>query len=113
MGWDGRYSKIEMFYDGGVGNLPFPNYFKRNSNLYRYRRINNSRMLKSHVMSMNARVSGETGNPVVASHNKTRSPTGRNEQTPLSPVQRIRGKIHVADPAMIRRIIFDPSLDTV
>lgn len=60
----------------------------------------------SPVMSMNTKVPGVSGNPVVAS-------TGRDEEPPLSPVQRMRGKIQIANPAMIRRIIFDPSLDAV
>ncbi|MDO9324225.1 MAG: hypothetical protein Q7T80_04615 [Methanoregula sp.] len=47
----------------------------------------------------------------MASRNKSSPLTGRNEESSLSPVQRMRGKIRIADPAMARRIIFDPSLD--
>ena len=62
-------------------------------------------------MSTKARVTEVSGNPVVASRNKTKSLTGRDEEARLSPVQRMRGKIHLADPEMVRRIIFDPSLE--
>ncbi|MDO9034812.1 MAG: hypothetical protein Q7U51_06375 [Methanoregula sp.] len=47
----------------------------------------------------------------MASRNKTRLSIGRDEEVPLTPVQRIQGKILLADPEMARRIIFDPSLD--
>ena len=36
---------------------------------------------------------------------------GRDEEVPLTPVQRMQGKILLADPEMARRIIFDPSLE--
>ena len=62
---------------------------------------------------MNARVTGVSGNPVMASRNKTRSLTGRDEDVLLSPVQRMWGKIPLADPEITRLIIFDPSLDAV
>jgi hypothetical protein len=62
-------------------------------------------------MSTKARVTEVSGNPVVASRNKTKSLTGRDEEARLSPVQRMRGKILLADPEMVRRIIFDPSLE--
>lgn len=62
-------------------------------------------------MSTKARISGASGNPVVASRNKTRESAGRDEEAPLSPVQRMRGKILLADPDIARRIIFDPSLE--
>ena len=62
-------------------------------------------------MSTKARGSGVSGNPVVASRNKTRLSIGRDEEAPLNPVQRMQGKILLADPEMARRIIFDPSLE--
>jgi hypothetical protein len=49
----------------------------------------------------------------MASRNKTRSLTGRDEDVLLSPVQRMWGKIPLGDPAIARLIIFDPSLDAV
>jgi hypothetical protein len=85
--------------------------FSRNPDLSGYRRINIFRMLISPIMSTKARVTGVSGNPVVASRNKTRLSTGRDDEVPLSPVQRMRGKILLADPEMARRIIFDPSLE--
>jgi hypothetical protein len=42
------------------------------------------------AVSMNKRVTGVSGNPVMASRNKTRSLTGRDEDVLLSPVQRMR-----------------------
>jgi hypothetical protein len=55
------------------------------------------------IMSTKARVTGVSRTPVVVSAPGT-------ESTP-SPVQRMRGKLHLADPAIARRIIFDPSLE--
>ena len=68
-------------------------------------------MLISPIMSTKARGSVVSGNPVVASRNKTRVSIGRDEEVPLTPVQRMQGKILLADPEMARRIIFDPSLE--
>jgi hypothetical protein len=68
-------------------------------------------MLISPIMSTKARVPGVSGNPVVASRNKIKSSIGRDEEVPLSPVQRMRGKILLVDQEMARRIIFDPSLE--
>ncbi len=62
-------------------------------------------------MSTKARVPEDSGNPVVASRNKNRLITGRGEEVHLSPVQRMRGKIRIADPEIVRRIISDPSLE--
>nr|WP_320161195.1 hypothetical protein [uncultured Methanoregula sp.] len=62
-------------------------------------------------MSTKARIPGVSGNPVVASRNKTRSSVGSEDAASLSPIQRMRGKILLADPEMARRIIFDPSLE--
>jgi len=62
-------------------------------------------------MSTKVRTPEESGNPVVTSRTKTGSLTGRDEEAHLSPVQRMRGKIQLADPEIIRRIIFDPSLE--
>ena len=68
-------------------------------------------MLTSPIMSTKARGSDVSVNPVVASRNKTRLPIRRDEEAPLNPVQRMQGKILLADPEMARRIIFDPSLE--
>jgi len=62
-------------------------------------------------MSTKARVTEEPGTPVVTPHNRTRSLSISDEEVHLSPVQRMRGKISLSDPEMIRRIIFDPSLE--
>ncbi|WP_321507594.1 hypothetical protein [uncultured Methanoregula sp.] len=62
-------------------------------------------------MSTKARIPGVSGNSVVASRKKPKSSVGREDEPPLSPVQRMRGKIFLADPDMTRRIIFDPSLE--
>ncbi|MCX6685127.1 MAG: hypothetical protein NTV10_00505 [Methanoregula sp.] len=62
-------------------------------------------------MSTKARVREESRTPVVAPRNKTRSLSDRDEEVHLSPVQRMRGKISLADPEIVRRIIFDPSLE--
>ena len=62
-------------------------------------------------MSTKAKVPEVSGNPVVASRNKTKLSIGRDEEAPLSPVQRMRGKISLSDPEIVRRIIFDPSLE--
>ncbi|MEI7857750.1 MAG: hypothetical protein WCH85_09625 [Methanomicrobiales archaeon] len=70
------------------------------------------RMLTSAIMSTKARGSDVSGNPVVASRNKTQLPIGRDEEAPLNPFQRMQGKILLADPEMARRIIFDPSLES-
>jgi hypothetical protein len=107
-GWECRYPG-----DVGIGvkrKTIYPD-ISRNSVLSSYSRINFFRMLISPVMSTKTRVTGVSGNPVVASRNKTKSLTGRDEGAPLSPIQRMRGNIHIADPAMVRRIIFDPSLE--
>jgi len=65
----------------------------------------------STVMSTKARVPEESGNPVAATSTKNRSLTGRDEGTHLSPIQRMQGRIQIADPELVRRIIFDPSLE--
>ena len=94
----------------GKNETPYQE-FLRNPVLSGNRRINIFRMLISPVMSTKVRVTGVSGNPVVASRNKTILSIGRDEEAPRSPIQRMRGKIHFADPAMVRRIIFDPSLE--
>jgi hypothetical protein len=63
-------------------------------------------------MSMNGRNPEKSGNPVVKSRIENGSVTGRDEEKHLSPVQRMRGKIQLADPEIIRRIIFDPLMES-
>ncbi|MGD0081239.1 MAG: hypothetical protein ABSB80_11415 [Methanoregula sp.] len=63
-------------------------------------------------MSTKARIPGVPRTPVVAPRTKTRSLPDRDEEVHLSPVQRMRGKISLSDPEMVRRIIFDPSLES-
>ena len=63
-------------------------------------------------MSTKARVTEEPGTPVMAPRNKTRSLSEREEEEHLSPVQRMRAKITLTDPEIVRRIIFDPSLES-
>jgi len=48
----------------------------------------------------------------MAPRNKTRSLSEREEEEHLSPVQRMRAKITLTDPEIVRRIIFDPSLES-
>jgi hypothetical protein len=43
--------------------------------------------------------------------NMTRSLSDSDEELHLYPVQRMRQKISLSDPEIIRRIIFDPSLE--
>jgi len=62
-------------------------------------------------MSTKARVTQESRTPVVTPRNRARSLSDSDEEVHLSPVQRMRGKISLSDPEIIRRIIFDPSLE--
>jgi hypothetical protein len=62
-------------------------------------------------MSTKARVAEAPGTPVAAPRTKARSLSGRDNEVPLSPVQRMRQKIALADPEIVRRIIFDPTLE--
>ena len=62
-------------------------------------------------MSTKARVTQESRTPVVTPRNRTRSLSDSDEEFHLSPVQRMLGKISLSDPEIIRRIIFDPSLE--
>jgi len=57
------------------------------------------------------RVTEKSRAPVVTPRNKTRSLSDSDEELHLSPVQRMRQKISLSDPEIIRRIIFDPSLE--
>jgi len=62
------------------------------------------------IMSTKARESDGAGNAVVATRPKNHS-SGRVGDEPLSPVQRRRGRIRLANPELVRRIISDPSLE--
>ncbi|MEN6396325.1 MAG: hypothetical protein ABFC78_07570 [Methanoregula sp.] len=62
-------------------------------------------------MSTKARVAEAPGTPVAAPRSKARSLSGRDNEVPLSPVQRMRQKIALADPEIVRRIISDPPLE--
>jgi len=78
----------------------------------RYAGLIFSRCLYSLIaMSTKTRVTEESRTPVVTPRNRTRSLSNSDEEVHLSPVQRMRGKISLSDPEIIRRIIFDPSLE--
>ncbi|WP_292367788.1 hypothetical protein [Methanoregula sp. UBA64] len=62
-------------------------------------------------MSTKARTAESPGTPVAAPRTKARSLPNRGEDMPLSPVQRMRQKIALADPELVRRIITDPLLE--
>jgi len=61
-------------------------------------------------MSSKARVAESPATPVAAPRSKARS-SDRGDEMPLSPVQRMRQKIALADPELVRRIISDPALE--
>ena len=61
-------------------------------------------------MNTKARVAEAPG-PVTAPRTKARPLSGRGDEMPLSPVQRMRQKIALADPELVRRIISDPALE--
>ena len=67
--------------------------------------------ISTNTMSTKARVAEASGTPVAAPRTKARSLSGRGDEMPLSPVQRMRQKIALADPELVRRIISDPDLE--
>lgn len=82
------------------------------SPFFRIRRINIFRRVYLRItMSTKARVADAPGTPVSASRSKARSLPGRGDEMPLTPVQRMRQKIALADPELVRRIISDPALE--
>jgi len=62
-------------------------------------------------MTTKTRVPEESRDPVVGSLTKDLPVTGLNHKPHISPVQRMRGRIHIADPEIVRRIISDPTLE--
>ena len=67
--------------------------------------------ISTNTMSTKARVAKAPGTPVAAPRTKARSLSGRGYEMPISPVQRMRQKIALADPELVRRIISDPALE--
>ena len=99
-----RFSYLKKYGAGNFSNLREP--------ISGIRRINISRRVYLRItMSTKARVAEAPGIPVAAPRTKARSLSGRGDEMPLSPVQRMRQKIALADPELVRRIISDPLLE--
>lgn len=62
-------------------------------------------------MTTKTRVPEESRDAVVRSLAKELPEAGLNHKPHISPVQRMRGRILIADPEIARRIISDPSLE--
>ena len=102
---------------GTPGHFPKPlkkrcrEFFKASRAFPGTRRINIFRCVYLRItMSSKARVAESSSTPVAAPRSKARS-SGRVDEMPLTPVQRMRQKIALADPALVRRIISDPALE--
>jgi hypothetical protein len=61
-------------------------------------------------MTTKTRIPEESRDPVARSLAMDLPVTGLNHKPQLSLVQRMRGRIHIADPEIARRIISDPTL---
>ena len=76
------------------------------------RRINIFRRVYLHKFHEHESTSRRsTRDPVAAPRTKARLSSGRGDEMSLSPVQRMRQKIALADPELVRRIISDPALE--
>jgi hypothetical protein len=63
-------------------------------------------------MAARAKITTEVQPPNAVSRHKTRKSAEGKDTASSSPVQRMQGKITLKNPGLIRRIIFDPSLET-
>lgn len=75
--------------------------------------VNNNRaLILATSMAARAKITIDARPPDTAPRHRTRKSTGREDAAVSPSVRRMQGRITLKDPDVVRRIIFDPSLET-